>query len=282
MTKIIAPLCVNALLVFSIVTALDCKKYHGIASWTQEFVDSICSDAGKTNKGSTAVLCSSDAGNIEYESALKLAILNSMYGTSSTSGCRQWCMYDPLHLEGDDAVGFKWSGKGGCWRVIKGATNRLCYKRALPEWSWAIAKAKNMCEDSPGCHVYQGIASWTPEFVNSICSDSGLTDKSTTAVLCPPDAGNVDYETSLKLAILNAMHGTTTIPPGGECKHFCMYDPLHVEGADAVNFRWSNAKKCWRVNVGATSNLCNRVSFTEWQWAIEKTQNWCLASGTGV
>jgi hypothetical protein len=281
MRKIIASLGVSALLVFSIVTALDCKKFHGIASWTQEFVDSICSDAGKTNKGSTAVLCPPDAGNIEYESSLKLAILNSMYGKSASSGCRQWCMYDPLHLEGDDAVGFQWSGRG-CWRVIKGATTNLCYKRALREWSWAIVKGENMCEDSPGCHVFQGIASWTPEFVESICSDSGVTDKSTTAVLCPADAGNVDYETSLKLAILNSMYGTYTIPPGGSCGHFCMYDPLHVAGSDAVNFRWSNANQCWRVNVGATSQLCNIVGLEEWEWAIKKTSNWCLASGTGV
>jgi len=282
MRKIIASLGVYALLVFSNVTALDsegCEPFHGLASW--EFVDSICSDAGKTNKGSTAVLCSPDAGNAEYESSLKLAILNSMYGSSASAGCRQWCMYDPLHLQGDDAVGFKWSGRG-CWRVIRGATNNLCYKRSTSEWSWAIAKARNFCEVSPDCHVFRGIASWTPEYVESICSDAGITDKSTTAVLCSEYAGNVDYETSLKLAILNSMHGTNTIPPGGECPHFCMYDPLHVHGPDAVAFRWSNANQCWRVYVGSTSQLCNYNSIQEWQWAIAKTENWCPVVSTGI
>jgi hypothetical protein len=294
MKKIIASLGVYALLVFSNVTALErrstndddvtdesCEKFHGISSWTQEFVDSICSDAGRTNKGSTAVLCSPDAGKIEYESSLKLAILNSMYGKSASGHCRQWCMYDPLHIEGDDAVGFKWSGSG-CWRVLRGATNNLCYKRARSEWMWAMTKAGNMCEDSPDCHVFQGIASWTPEYVEAICSDAGMTDKSTTAVLCSPHAGNVDYETSLKLAILNKMYGTNTIPLGGKCPYQCMYDPLHVKGSDAVNFRWSNAKQCWRVNVGSTSQLCNIRSLGEWSWAIAKTENWCLASSTGV
>jgi len=282
MKKIIASLGVYALLVFSNVTALDiegCEPFHGLASW--KFVDSICSDAGKTNKGSTAVLCSPDAGNPEYESSLKLAILNSMYGKSASDGCRQWCMYDPLHLGGSDAVGFKWSGSG-CWRVIRGATDNLCYKRALSEWSWAIEKAKNFCEVPTDCHVFRGIASWTQEYVESICSDGGLTDKNTTAVLCSQHAGNVEYETSLKLAILNSMYGTSRIPPGGKCAHFCMYDPLNVQGPDAVTFKWSNVLKCWRVNVGSTSRLCNTYSVDEWKWAVAKTENWCPVTSTEI
>jgi len=285
MKKIIASLGVYALLVFSNVTALDsegCDPFHGLASW--EFVDRICSDAGLTNKGSTAVLCSPDAGNTEYESSFKLALLNSMYGTSAIppgGRCPYWCMYDPLHLEGDDAVGFKWSGGGGCWSVIKGATNNLCYKRASSEWLWAIAKAKNFCEATPDCHVFRGIDSWTPEYVKSICSDAGRTDKSTTAVLCSEHAGNADYETSLKLAILNSMYGIQTHPPGDKCPYFCMYDPLHVTGPDAVTFLWSTAYKCWRVQVGR-SRLCNEYSVKEWVWAIAKTENWCPVISTGI
>jgi len=281
MIKIIVTLGVYALFVFPNVTATECEKFHGIASWTQEFVDSICSEAGLTNKGSTAVLCSPDAGNVEYESSLKLAILNSMYGKSASAQCREWCMYDPLHLDGNDAVGFKWSGSGGCWRVIRGKTNNLCYKRAYAEYEWALAKAENMCEDSPDCHVFQGIASWTTEYLESICDDTGKTDKSTTAVLCSPHAGNMDYETSLKLAILNQMYGTETTT-SGNCQWWCMYDPLHVAGSDAVAFRWSNNQQCWKVLVGSTDFFCNDNGLSEWSWAIAKTENWCLASGTGV
>jgi len=138
-----------------------------------------------------------------------------------------------------------------------------------------------MCEDSPDCHVFQGIASWTTEYLESICDDTGKTDKSTTAVLCSPHAGNMDYETSLKLAILNQMYGTETTT-SGNCQWWCMYDPLHVAGSDAVAFRWSNNQQCWKVLVGSTDFFCNDNGLSEWSWAIAKTENWCLASGTGV
>ena len=68
-----------------------------------------------------------------------------------------------------------------------------------------------------GCHQFQGLASWNQEYVSSLCSDAVLSDKDTTASLCSQFADNMEYETSMKLAILNTMYGTTSIPTGGKC-----------------------------------------------------------------
>jgi len=242
---------------------------------------------------------------------LKLAILNTMYGKgprTSMSPCPHWCMYDPLHRLGTESIGFKWSNSGGCWNVLVGVTNPLCYKHSIVEAVWAAAKILNRCCSYPtvmptnnptklpkvdqtyspsfnptslpticstedDCSQFVGLASWNEEYVNSLCINHGTTDKSANATLCAAYVGNVDYENSLKLAILNTMYGTG--PVVNNCGYYCMYDPLNIVGPAAVGFKWSNSKSCWNVLVGASNRLCYEFSIKEWEWAISKTQNFC-------
>jgi len=114
-----------------------------------------------------------------------------------------------------------------------------------------------------GCHQFQGLASWNQEYVSSLCSDAVLTDKDTTASLCSQFADNVEYETSMKLAILNTMYGTTSIPAGGKCAYFCTHDPLNVDGNDAAGSKWKNTDKCSNVVVRATNKLVYENSYDE-------------------
>jgi len=261
-----------------------CQALYSIAMWTPEFVTSICSDAGRTDKSTTAVLCRRYADNVKYETSLKLAILNSMYGTSNTLGsgkCHQHCMYDPLNIGGKKAVGFQWSIRNKCWNVIRGARDKLCYKIGNKEWYWAIERARNMCQAPTfKCQLFRGISSWTQEHLRSICKNGGLTDKSTTASLCHPHDGNEEYEFSLKLAILNRMYGSR--PDSVRCSNWCMYDPIHVSGDDAIGFQWSNKNKCWKVLVGGRSWLCYKRSRKEWGAAVFKSYIFCRSHTCGV
>jgi len=315
----------------------DCHQFVELDSWNEEFVSSLCSDDGVTDKSVDATLCWAYAGNIEYENGLKLAILNTMYGTTPippSGQCAHFCMYHPLRVTGADANGFKWSTSGGCWNVMWANSDPLCYENSVLEWTWARVKANNWCctsepilmpsisptlppyrpvelpsmppalfeptlmpSNSPttpptwppfpptlcstdnDCHQFVELDSWNEEFVSSLCSDDGLTDKSVNATLCPFYAGNIEYENGLKLAILNTMYGTTPIPPSGQCAHFCMYHPLHVIGDDAIGFKWSTSGGCWKVHVGSNSSpLCYELSLAEWEWSSMKSENLCCTS----
>jgi len=295
----------------------DCYQFQDLASWNEDFVKSLCIDDGLTDKSTTATLCGAFLGNVEYENSLKLAILNTMYGTGPIFNyCGFMCMYDPLNIAGPNAVGFKWRNGQGCWDVVVGATNRLCYILANQEYSWALSKTENWCCPDPtveptgsplpspdrdptpvpslnptlspsngklcsvddDCYQFQDLASWNEDYVNSLCIHDGTTDKSTTATLCDPYSGNVEYENSLKLAILNTMYGTGPRPTLSYCGYYCMYDPLNIFGDAAIGFKWSNIHDCWNVVVGATNPLCYIASVLEWEWAVSKTQNWCCSS----
>jgi len=296
----------------------DCYQFTNLDSWNEEYVTSLCVNHGNTDKSTTATLCASWAGNIDYENSLKLAILNTMYGLGpSSSQCPYWCMYDPLNIVGLTAVGFKWKNSQSCWNVLIGASNSLCYGQAQREWEWAVLKSQNwccasnptvkptisppptprgqltitptasptlspingmLCSAADDCYQFQDVDSWNQEYVTSLCSDDGFTDKSTNATLCGDYLGNVDYETSLKLAILNTMYGTAPSPLYSTCGYYCMYDPLNIEGEAAVGFKWSNSQSCWNVLVGASNRLCYVTSYEEWSWAISKSLNWCCPS----
>jgi len=285
----------------------DCYQFQDLDSWNQEYVTSLCSNSGNTDKSMSATLCNAYVDNIEYENSLKLAILNTMYGTSLIStDCPQWCMYDPLNVVGDTAVVFKWNNQQGCWIVHVGRTHPLCHEKSVSEWGWAHSKTQNWCCPSdptpeptksplplPGsptrsptkdllcsadedCYQFRNLDSWNQEYVTSLCVNHGNTDKSITATLCDAYAGNVDYENSLKLAILNTMYGTT--PSTTMCPWYCMYDPLNIVGDTAVGFKWKNSHACWNVLIGGTNPLCYVQSRIEWEQAVAKTQKWCCAS----
>jgi hypothetical protein len=91
--------------------------------------------------------------------------------------------------------------------------------------------------NSNGCYEFKGLGSWTQAYIEKLCGDGVNTDKNTTATLCSDYQSNEAYQISLKLAILNQMYGTTTVPAYGKCGYYCMYDPLHVDGDDAVGFK---------------------------------------------
>jgi len=127
----------------------DCYQFTNLDSWNEEYVTSLCVNHGNTDKSTTATLCASWAGNIDYENSLKLAILNTMYGLGpSSSQCPYWCMYDPLNIVGLTAVGFKWKNSQSCWNVLIGASNSLCYGKAVKEFEWAVLKSQNWCCES--------------------------------------------------------------------------------------------------------------------------------------
>jgi len=292
--------------IFMSIVALDgcstddvCFHFRGLAYWNQEYVTSLCVNDGLTDKSTSAVLCDAYVGNTVYEESLKLAILNTMYGTGpSTFQCQQWCMYDPLSVTGEAAVGFRWKNNLGCWNVVVGATNRLCYTQAQGEWEWAISKTENWCCPSDhiptimptpaptlsplpcaadeNCYQKQDYSSWNQEYVMSLCNNHGDTDKSVNATLCDPYVDDVAYEYSLNLAIVNAMYGTGAT--ASYCPWYCMYDPLHVGGPGAIGFKWMNRKGCWKVLFGATNYLCYVAALQEWESAVAKTYNWCCPS----
>jgi hypothetical protein len=132
----------------------DCYQFQGLQSWTQSYVEKLCRDGVRTDKNTTATLCSAYADNEDYYTGLKLAILNTMYGTTTISvTCGYFCMYDPLHVTGDDAVGFKWDNRNKCWTVVTGATNYLCYTLSAEEYDWAQQKSENWCLGSV-CEAY--------------------------------------------------------------------------------------------------------------------------------
>jgi len=126
----------------------DCDELQLLGNWTESHLQTICQDGGNTDKSTTATLCVDSQGNEEWYKSLQLAILNKMYGTSSSARCNHYCMYDPLNVDGDDAVGFKWVGWGSdtnCWRVLTGATHPFCYDKMAIQWEWAKEKAANWC-----------------------------------------------------------------------------------------------------------------------------------------
>jgi len=271
----------------------DCSHLQDLTSWNEEYVTSLCTDDGLTDKSTNAVLCDADKGNAAYEESLKLAILNTMYGVNSMWGptsesqCAYFCMYDPHHVYGEFSFSFKWSIQQECWEVIFGNSDPLCHQSSIAERFWAMEKSQNWCcpADSTyspcspydGCDQFQNLWSWAnPEYVTSLCTNDGLTDKSTSATLCAAWQGVADYEDSLKLAIVNSMYGTGA--GASQCKHWCMYDPLHIRGEDAVGFKWTNKNRCWNVVLGATNHLCYIKAIDEWSWAVSKTENWCCTS----
>jgi len=129
-----------------------------------------------------------------------------------------------------------------------------------------------------GCKQFKNLQDWTESNLRSICKDSGRTDKHSSASVCEPYKGNEFYETSLKLAILNTMYGTTAIPQYGKCPWFCMYHPIYTHGSSAVGFKWSVFKNCWRVLLGAKNRLCYARSYKEFIYAVYKGKNWCQGS----
>jgi len=130
--------------------------------------------------------------------------------------------------------------------------------------------------DEVNCHEFYDETFWTEDFLSSICSNDGSTDKQVTATLCVEYADNAEYVQSLKLAIMNTMYGRGVINPL-QCGSICMYDPLNLAGADAVGFRWSHVDECWRVLTGATDDLCYDAYVDEWEHAIHKSFNFCPA-----
>ena len=60
----------------------DCIPFYDLMFWESEFLNKICYADGSTDKSIEAELCSSFADNDDYALSLKLAILNTMYGTA--------------------------------------------------------------------------------------------------------------------------------------------------------------------------------------------------------
>jgi len=133
------------------VKALGCYELHGLGSWKQTYLKKICPDSGKTDKSTTATLCSS---NEEHEIALKLAILNHMYGTGRIQeDCKYHCMYDPFDPDKDDALTFLWVDLNKCWKVIVGKIPVCHQNNAYGEWQFAINKTKRWCPGTE-CQAY--------------------------------------------------------------------------------------------------------------------------------
>jgi len=131
------------------VNEYGCKQFKNLDYWTESNLRSICQDSGFTDKHSNASVCEPYKDKEFYETSLKLAILNTMYGPRATpqyGKCPWFCMYHPIYVDGSSAVGFKWSVKNNCWRVLLGATNRLCYVHSYREFAWN--KVKNWCQGS--------------------------------------------------------------------------------------------------------------------------------------
>jgi len=179
-------------------------------------------------------------------------------------------MYDPLHIGGVDAVGFRWRNGNQCWMAITGATNQLCYVHSQSEWEHAAEKSQLFCSGDDTCFQFYDETFWNEEFVPDLCLDHGLTDKGTSAQICSWQADNDDLVSSLKLAILNKMYGTNE--SSNFCGYWCMYDPLHIGGDDAVGFKWRNTQQCWMAITGATDRLCYVLAHREWEYALEKSQ----------
>jgi len=113
---------------------------------------------------------------------------------------------------------------------------------------------------------------WNKEFLEKICQYSGDTDKSINAKLCPEYASDVNYNRSLKLAIMNTMYGTSPIQPD-DCTYYCMYDPLNLQSASAVAFRWRST--CWEVVTGESDTLCYKSKEGLAEWQHQLTKEWC-------
>jgi len=126
------------------VDKVNCNEFYDETFWTEDFLSSICIRDGSTDKQTTATLCEEYADNAEYVRSMKLAIMNTFYGTGAINPlvCGYWCMYDPLNV---DSVGFRWYNVDKCWRVLTGATNRLCYVTNADEWQHAVDKSFNFC-----------------------------------------------------------------------------------------------------------------------------------------
>jgi len=231
----------------------NCYQFKDLASWNQEFVTSLCLDHGNTDKSMNATLCDAYAGNPDYEMSLKLAILNTMYGTGdSSTECPYWCMYDPLRVVGNDAVGFKWHNSLACWNVLVGATNPLCYSRSWAEWEWATSKAQNWCcppnttgaptlGPSP-CSPY---SSWNEVRASELCPTTVQADKSYDINVC-----DETEETKEKLEDSLANQFYT------QCNSWCVYDydtlinNTKTGSSDKGGFIWKNNNSCWKWVTG--------------------------------
>jgi len=261
----------------------SCYQFQDLDSWNHEYVTSLCNDHGNTDKSTSATLCDAYVGNLDYENSLKLAILNTMYGTEwSASQCPQYCMYDPLNFL---SVGFKWNNNQACWNVLFGANNPLCYVNAWREWNYAYRKATNWCcppdnsvwgcSFDNDCTQQIPVDSWNQEYVESLCSDHGDTDKSVNAALCDANADNAWFESMFKLAILNKMYGTGSST--SQCPEWCMYGTENEITNTFIHpiFQWNNNSGCWNVySEYDPSPLCHNA-VAQLAWSNEKTYNFC-------
>jgi hypothetical protein len=145
------------------------------------------------------------------------------------------------------------------------------------------------CEDvnykvnDEGCQHFRGLGSWTEEFLDDLCSDTGVTNKGISATVCLSSAWTEEtaekYNNSLKLAILNQMYGSSSKVPNGECKYVCMWDPMHVYGDDLIGFIWTS-DGCWEVYTAENPNLyCtkNDETYEERKYLVYDVR-WCVGA----
>jgi hypothetical protein len=132
----------------------------------------------------------------------------------------------------------------------------------------------NVENEDGNCFVVKGLSAWNQEYLEYLCKDGGKTDKNSTATVCEVDGWtdeeSLEYNNYLKLAILNQMYGTSTVPVGGVCKEYCMWEPFHVGGDDAIGFIWRNNKGCWELYRGSNNPTCNGGDRKEWTYVWTK------------
>jgi len=151
------------------VNVHNCITFYDESYWNEQFLKDKCMGMGLTDKTITASLCDEFANNPDYVKGLRLALLNTMYGIGRTNPelCADWCMYDPLHLDGIgcDGVGFLWNNRKSkqCWKVLTGARHYFCYKYNENKFEWARKKADSFCPyrvckatGDPHVHPFRG------------------------------------------------------------------------------------------------------------------------------
>jgi len=162
-----------------------------------------------------------------------------MYGNGGAkpTNCGHRCMYDPMNVEGDSAIGFRWLNRGECWTVLTAEDHTGCYVNRATQWEKAIAKSQSfcpgrICEGYGDPHVYSFDE-------NNVYMEHSIGD----FVLFSSDTMRIDVrlrqfidgKTGEPWGTVTGIHATAIEVIGGNCSvKFEIYNQHQTEDGDLL------------------------------------------------
>jgi len=155
-----------------------------------------------------------------YDKTFKLALANHVFWS-----CSSWCVFDPQF-----PIAYEWQSLPECWEAHQEGG---CFTKDLREYEWAREYIDSLCElATKDFQCINPMEDWTDEVAGLYCSTTGVTDKTTAAMVCD---GYESYQTRLDLSLANRLHM--------DCHGWCVCD---ISTDAETGFSWQNTAGCWK------------------------------------